>query len=91
MEQQKISESIFSGKKTVIPMSDVQHVEKHWYQGDKKTKDNWRGLLVITKHTRWDMDADTWANHIYLDREEGQSFLRAWCEYRAELEGLKPA
>ena len=91
MNNSNISESIYSGKTTIIPMADVQHIEKSWYTGDEKTRDNWRGLIVITKHTRWDMDADTWANNIYLDREEGETFLRVWCEYRAESEGLKCA
>lgn len=81
-----VSESIFSGQTTVIPMADVQHIERHWYPSDEKTKDNYRGIKVITKHTRWDMEAATWANNIYLDRQEGDAFLKAWCMYRHELE-----
>ena len=35
------------------------------------------------------MDADTWANNIYLSREEGEAFLRAWYTYRNELDGIE--
>ena len=72
-----VSESIFSGKTTIIPMADVQHIEKHEL-----------GIKVITRHTRWDMEADTWANNIWLGEEEGKSFRQAWCHYRAEFEGI---
>lgn len=81
-----VSESIFSGQTTIIPMADVQHIEKHWYPSDEKTRDNYRGIKVITKHTKWDMQSDTWANNIYLDRKEADEFLNSWCMYRHELE-----
>lgn len=73
----KISESIYDGETCVVPMADVQHIEKLKL-----------GINIITKHTRWDMDADVWANSIFLSKEHAKGFLRSWCEYRAELEGL---
>ena len=86
----KVSESIFSGKRVTIPMADVQHVEKQFSDYDSangKTKiGDLTGGMIITKHTRWDMDADTWANNIWLGADELRSFLRCWCDYRAELE-----
>ena len=85
-KRNSVSESIFSGKTTIIPMADVQHIEKLWYTSDEKTRDNYRGIKVITKHTRWDIEADSWSNNIYLDRQEGDDFLKAWCIYRNELE-----
>lgn len=81
-----VSESIFSGQTVIIPMADVQHIERHWYSTDEKNKNNYRGVRVITKHTKWDMEADTWANNIYLDRDEADLFIQAWCMYRHELE-----
>ena len=83
----KVHESIFSGETAVIPMADVQHVEKHWYPSDKRTIDNHRGIQLITKHTRWDMESDTWANNIYLSRAEADKFMEAWTTYRFQLEG----
>ena len=77
----KVSESIFSGKSTIIPMADVQHIEKQFYKND------FAGISIITKHTRWDMEADIWANNIYLPKEEAEKFIKAWCFYRHELEG----
>ena len=85
-KRNSVSESIFSGKTTIIPMADVQHIEKLWYTSDEKTRDNYRGIKVITKHTRWDIEADSWVNNICLDRQEGDDFLKAWCIYRNEIE-----
>ncbi len=45
------------------------------------------GLLIITKHTRWDMEADTWANNAYLPKEDAIKFLESWTFYRHEIEG----
>lgn len=84
----KVSESIFSGLNHVIPMADVSHIERHWYSGDaERTRDNYRGLIVVTKHTTWDKETDTYNNAPYLSAgEEAENFLRYWCLYRAELE-----
>lgn len=75
----KISESIFSGETTIIPMADVQHIEK-CKQG---------GIIIITCHTKWDVEQDYWANNIYLNDEESKKFLEAWCYYRYEKD-IKP-
>jgi len=80
--ENKVSESIFSGTTKIIPMADVQHIEKC----NKKTRNDYDGIKIITKHTKWDMEADTWANNIYLKKEEAKSFMKAWCFYRYELE-----
>jgi hypothetical protein len=70
-----VTESIYSGVSCIIPLADVQHVER---------KD--RGLVVVTKHTRWDSELDFWANSIWIDASEAPAFLQAWCRYRSELE-----
>lgn len=72
----KVSESIYSSKSLVVALADVQHIEKH----------NPHGLIVVTRHTRWDGEAGTWANNIWVDKAEASAFLRAWCTYRGELE-----
>lgn len=82
----QVTESIFSGKSSIIPMADVQHIERHWYGDRERTKDNYKGIVVITKHTTWSQEMDTWKNNIYLDREEADKFISAWCMYRHELE-----
>lgn len=82
-----VTESIFSGKSVVIPMSDVQHIEKHWYSSDLPKDDSTlRGYQVITKHTKWNFEHDTWENAIYMPLEEGKRLIAAWCTYRHELE-----
>lgn len=72
----KVTESIYSGKSIVIPLADVQHIEKT----------NPLGLIVVTKHTRWDAATGGWANNAWIDQAEAQAFMRAWCRYRSELE-----
>lgn len=72
----KVAESIYSGKKLIVPLADVQHIETH----------NPGGLIVVTKHTRWDCDRDVWANNIWIDNSEAEAFKTAWCQYRSELE-----
>ncbi len=73
--------TLFEGFTTSIPFHIVQHFELHWFQGDKRTKDNYRGIIVITSHTTWDMDADTWSNSIYLERVEADQFIAEYKEY----------
>lgn len=70
-----VTESIYSGKNVIIPLADVQHIEKH--------KD---GIVVVTKHTRWDCEHDVWANGIWISDPEATDFRSAWCRYRSELE-----
>ena len=71
-----VTESIYSSASTVIPLADVQHIEKS----------NPLGITIVTSHTRWDRDGDFWANSIWLDAVEAPAFLNAWCRYRSELE-----
>lgn len=81
-----VTESIYSSKTITVPLADVQHIERS----------NPLGLIVITKHTRWDSDSGNWANNIWIDKAEAECFMRAWCRYRYELEAdtladLEPA
>lgn len=71
-----VTESIYSGKTVIVPLADVQHIETG----------NPLGLVVVTKHTRWDNDAGGWANSIWIDGAEAAAFKRSWATYRAELE-----
>lgn len=72
----RVTESIYSGKGVIVPLADVQHIETR----------NPDGLIVITKHTRWDFEHDEWANNIWIDNAEADAFKLAWCRYRSELE-----
>ena len=83
-----VTESIFDGLTTVIPMADVQHFTRHWInaKGSERTKQNYDGITVITRNTKWDFEMDYWSNQIYLPREEADTFIKAWAMYRHELE-----
>jgi hypothetical protein len=92
-EEKQISESIFSDKNVIIPMADVQHIERHFYNYNSADgtvkKGDICGCFIITKHTKWNFENDTWENAIYLSKECMDSFMKAWCYYRYEYEGLK--
>lgn len=87
-KKNKVSESIFDGDNCIIPMADVSFIEKRWIKTptEGKTKQNWDGLIIVMKHSFWDMEADTWAHNAYLGKEEGKRFLQCWCFYRHEVE-----
>ena len=70
-----VTESIFSSDNLVIPMADIQHIEKNKY-----------GIMVITKHTKWNFEHDTWENAIFVPERIEQKFMQAWTVYRHELE-----
>jgi hypothetical protein len=71
-----VTESIYSGKGVIVPLADVQHIEIA----------NPAGLVVVTKHTRWDHEGGYWANSIWIGDDEAAAFKAAWCRYRSELE-----
>lgn len=75
-----VTESIWNTDAIVVPMADVQHIEKLTHVG----KPN--GLWLVTKHTRWDYERDIWNNPIYIPEPKAAAFLRDWCNYRHELE-----
>lgn len=76
----KVSESIFSCKTCVVPMAEVQHITK-----DQREK--FKGSIeVIFKTTTWNDTDNCYNNSLYLRKDEAESFLRAWCDYRSELE-----
>lgn len=74
-----VTESIFSGSNVIIPLADVQHINK-W------DKNSVPGIMVVTRHTRWDWDRDGWANAIWISDPEAMIFKAAWCRYRSEIE-----
>ncbi|WP_458756658.1 hypothetical protein ACSVBT_12825 [Afipia sp. TerB] len=74
-----VTESIFSGSSVVVPLADVQHIEKRHHNSIP-------GIMVITRNTRWDFDRDEWSNAIWISEPEASAFAQAWCRYRGELE-----
>lgn len=75
----KPTETIFSGKSVIVPMADVQHIERRT-----------DGIIVITNGTKWNFEYDTWENNIWISNHEDQAneFIKAWCHYRAEIDGM---
>lgn len=83
----KVLESIFSGKTLIIPLAEVQHIEKYWYNTDDKDQSEHRGINVITSKTTWNQEIDCYNNAIYIPTgKEEKLFMRDWRNYRAQLE-----
>ena len=79
-EMGKVSESIFSGESTIIPMAEVHHIERD--RRDRFTD----AIFVILNGTTWNNEIDAYNNAIWLRHEEAKNFKRSWCNYRSELE-----
>lgn len=76
-----VTESIFSNDKFIIPMAEVQHIEK-----DLRTK--YQGCITIVfKSTTYSEAEGCYNNIAYLGKDEAKDFIAAWCRYRHELEG----
>lgn len=87
----EISESIFSGKNIIIPMADVQFIEKEFWNYNSENgevkKGDLSGIRVIMKNSLWNFENDTWENAAWITQEEAKKFISAWCYYRYEKEG----
>ena len=77
----RVSESIYSDGSLVVPLADVQHIEKRRTAGSDKDF-----LMIIMKSTRYNTKIDDWDNPVYVPAVKAQAFLSAWCFYRHELE-----
>lgn len=76
----KVSESIFDDGKIIIPFAEVSHIERH--QRNNTTN----AINVIFKHSRWANDERGFEPNVPL--LHGEEFLKSWCRYRHEVEGL---
>lgn len=74
----KATESIYNGKSVIIPLADVQHIERGTY-----------GMQVITDKTKWNFENDTWENAIFVSKSEEEAFISAWCRYRGEIDNVQ--
>ena len=86
----KVSESIYTSETRVVPMAEVQHIEK-LKRSDGKGGMVPNGLFLITKMTTWSREMDMWENPILIPQDESEDFLKAWCFYRYELEASSPS
>lgn len=80
----RVSETIFSGGGWVIPMSNIQHIEK-----DLDENGNVAQICIITDKTKWNFQYDTWENACWITNAEvAKDFLRVFCDYIAEHDGM---
>lgn len=77
----KITESIWSNEKYIIPLADVSHIEK---LSDNQGIVN--RIFVFFKYSKMQNESQMLEPFIYLDGNHGESFKREFCRYRHELE-----
>lgn len=71
----KVTESIYDGKGTVIPLADVLFVQRREL-----------GIQVVLKGTTYNAEFDDYNNAAWIHKDEAADFMAAWCRYRGELE-----
>ena len=76
----KETRGLFQGETTSFSLGDVQHFEKHWFVGDDRARVPYRGIQIITCHTKWNFEHDIWENNIYLSRDEAEKFIKQWSD-----------
>jgi len=89
----KASGSIYSDGRVVIPMFDVQHVEKCFHSrnlADGTMKGDLSGIRIITKHTTWNTELDDYDNAIWIGANSGhaQKFIKCFCDFRSEIDNV---
>lgn len=77
-----ITESIYDNGKVIIPMAEISHIERDQRESYKG------GVTIIFKHSKWD-DTSEWVPAIFILPKEAPDFLKSWCIYRSEIEGIK--
>ncbi len=86
------SETIYDNGELIIPMADVQHIEKKYHDRDLANgtkKGDLMGIQIVMKFTRWNMEHDVWDNAIWIGEEKAKGFIKDWCYFRYEVDGIK--
>ncbi len=81
---EKVTESIWSNEDNVIPMAEVSHIEK---LRDAYSIENGQ-IRIVFKHSNWNENTQCHEPSIPMQGEKAKSFLKYWCIYRSEVEGL---
>lgn len=81
MQQNKISESIWSNGNVVIPMAEVSYCIR------TAVGTGHEGLQVVMKHSKWNQEVQEFDPNVFMSKNEGDKFLDDWCFYRHEIEG----
>ena len=71
----KVTESIYDGNITVIPLAEVLFIQKREF-----------GIQVVMKGTTYNVECDDYNNSVWIHKDEANDFMEAWCRYRGELE-----
>lgn len=88
MKERLASETIWSNGKVIIPMCDVQYIEKFEAIGTPYTK--WtKRISVIMKSTVRERESSDWENAIYLYEADSEKFVADYCTFRSEIDPVQ--
>ncbi len=80
MGKRLASETIFSGKTSIIPMADVAFIEKDG-------RPECAGCIRVVMHaSKWSEATQAFEPSVWMESEDAAKFLRAWCYYRGEID-----
>ena len=74
---------IYQSDTLILPLADVQHILPIYDDPESPDK-RLTGIRVITKHTRWDHEANAWANDVYVEGPEAEKVLAAFLALQEE-------
>lgn len=77
----KVTESIWSNDKLIIPLAEVSHIEKLTDNQGFKNR-----IFVYFKYSKQNQETQMFEPYLYLHDEAGLSFKNEFCRYRHELE-----
>lgn len=80
----RVNETIFSAGTWVIPMANVQHIEKTLGKDGEVAM-----ICIVTDKTKWNFHYDTYENACFITNPDiAQEFLKVFSDYIAERDGM---
>jgi hypothetical protein len=80
------SGTIWSKGRYIIPMCDVQHIERRPIPSSADPHKV--QIVVVMKSTRLDNSGD-WDNAIWLQEDLGEQFIQDYCYFRSEIDPVR--
>jgi len=76
----KITESLFNGKKKIIPLAEVGYVI------ESSATEHYQ-VNIVMKYSNFSRDLQCMDPMISLRGDEARDFMQAWKQYRHEVDG----
>ena len=71
---------VYQSESLVLALHDVQHILPMYEDLGEEGKEL-TGIRAITRHTRWDFEADCWGNDVFVAQPEATRVLAAFLRF----------